>query len=161
MASSEVSFATSDFFVQLPECVVFNPNLSARAVRLYAALVKFAGAKEVCWPGQKTLAEMIGCSERYVRTLVKQLVAEGVISYKRGSYGRPNVYRLLVRVIHKVSTPVPAASVRNINFRSIRNRSAAESYSPSYNHGNKGRGYGRNSRDAGAAAYMRRMDLMK
>jgi hypothetical protein len=162
MASSEVSFATSEFFVQLPEAVIFNPRLTAKAVRLYAALVKFAGSKEICWPGQKTLADLVGCSERYVRTLLRQLVAERIVSYIRGTYGKPNVYRLLVRVIHTVIPKAPAPeAAKSTLFRFKRNSSAAESYSPNNNHGNHGRNFNKNTKEAGAITYMRRNGLIK
>jgi hypothetical protein len=164
MAPHEVSLE-HEFFVQLPNAVLFDTRLSARHVRLYAVLLHFAGAKEVCWPSQQTLAGLVGCSERHVRTLLARLVELGIISYKRGTYGKPNVYRLLVRVIHKeppvIHTGAVLDSIRNSPGSLIRNRFSAESYSSNHNHGGKGFDPYKNNKEAGAVAFMRRQKRAK
>jgi hypothetical protein len=159
MTTHEVSL-DSEFFVQIPNAVLFDTRLLARHVRLYAVLVHFAGAKDVCWPSQQTLAELVGCTERHIRNLIGRLVEVGVISYKRGTYGKPNVYRLLVRVIHKepevIHNGASADPIRNSGKTPIRKRSAAESYSLNNNHGWRGYNPYRNSKEAGAMDYIRR-----
>lgn len=83
-------------WTQLPNAVLFNENLSAAAVRFYAALVHYAGQKAECWPGQERLAESLGVSERTIRALRGELEAEGLLRTRRRGRGLTNLYVLLI-----------------------------------------------------------------
>jgi hypothetical protein len=81
-------------FTQIPNGILFDPDLSPSAVRLWAALASFAWRDESVWPGQERLAEMIGLSDRTVRTLCAELRSAGLLESKRRGLGRTNVYVL-------------------------------------------------------------------
>jgi hypothetical protein len=118
-------------FTQLRNDVVFDKRVSGMAVKLLAALEKFAGKKNVCWPSQKTLAALLSVSERYIRKLLKQLVDLGLVAYKRGGFAKPNYYTLLKRVIH-------IKPVRNSQDHHSGTSTTAEPYPTNNNHYRRG-----------------------
>jgi biotin operon repressor len=57
-------------------------------------MLRYCGNNEWCFPSQKTLAKDMGCSDRYVRELIKELESQGLIFKKRKGYNRANNYKV-------------------------------------------------------------------
>ena len=66
-------------FTQVPNFILTNKELSVGAKLYYAMLLKYAREKDYCFPGQQTLAEDMGSSERSVRTYQKELEDAGFL----------------------------------------------------------------------------------
>jgi hypothetical protein len=66
-------------FTQVPNFILTNKDLSVGAKLYYAMLLKYAREKDYCFPGQQTLAEDMGSSERSVRTYQKELEDAGFL----------------------------------------------------------------------------------
>jgi DNA-binding transcriptional regulator PaaX len=85
------------------KAVATNPGISAQAKGLYLLLTTYADARQrVCWPSVATLAEGMGCSDRTIKTLLAELVREGVV--ERSAQGgrttrRSSVTRLLDYIV--------------------------------------------------------------
>lgn len=56
--------AEDEYFAMIPEWVLFHPDLTAQAVRLYGALKRYANAKNRCHPGRQALADAIHVKSR-------------------------------------------------------------------------------------------------
>ncbi len=67
----------------VPHWVLFHPELSALAVRLYLALRRHADAKGDCFPSRQRLAKLLGVSVPTLDRARKQLVSVGAVSMKQ------------------------------------------------------------------------------
>jgi hypothetical protein len=76
---SQTLVEETEKYVSIPEWVLLHPELSAPAVRLYGVLKMYARRTERAWPGRKTLAAHLGCSEDTIDRHVKQLQAVGAV----------------------------------------------------------------------------------
>jgi hypothetical protein len=146
-------------FTQCPNSILFNVKLSPLARLLYAALVDFTGSHDKCWPGEKALAAKIGCSKRWVQSLLRELVEAGLLAVKHRT-GYTSEYFLLVKVERE---NYPA----NRTARPPRNPYAAKPYPDNNNHergasrpfsGYSGKKKG--PQEAGFVAYARRHGIM-
>ena len=88
-------------FTQVPNFILTNKQLSVGAKLYYAMLLKYAREKDYCFPGQQTLAEDMGSSERSVRTYQKELEDAEVLEVTQRGLGKTNLYRLHVAVPKK------------------------------------------------------------
>lgn len=87
------------------------PTLGAYALAVYVVLVRFAGAKEQCWPSIKTIAERVKASQTTVRDALAKLEEAGLITVT----GRAdpdgaqtsNLYTIVTP--KKGATPIPLA----------------------------------------------------
>ncbi len=70
-------------FEMVPHWVLFHPELSALAVRLYLALRRHADAKGDCFPSRQRLAKLLGVSVPTLDRARKQLVAVGAVEMKQ------------------------------------------------------------------------------
>ena len=70
-------------FEMVPHWVLFHPELSALAVRLYLALRKYADAKGDCFPSRKKLADLLGVGVPTLDRARKQLVSAGAIEIRQ------------------------------------------------------------------------------
>lgn len=66
-------------FAQLPDWVLYHPDLNAQAVRLFAVLDRFAGDSDDCFPSRKKMAKRMGCSPSAVDRAMAQLVKVGAV----------------------------------------------------------------------------------
>ncbi len=67
------------------EAVLFNPNISAGAYRLYMALDSMAGFKGHCWPNQIILAKRLGVTDRGLRKWLSELSDIVSVVHRRGA----------------------------------------------------------------------------
>ena len=88
-------------FTQVPNFILTNKELSVGAKLYYAMLLKYAREKDYCFPGQQTLAEDIGSSERSVRTYQKELEDVGFLEVVQRGLGKTSIYKLDLRVEQK------------------------------------------------------------
>lgn len=71
---------TRDYhFAQVPEWVLYHPDLSAQAVRVFGALDRHAGEAGSCYPSLARIARLIGCSQDTVRRAIADLVDAGAV----------------------------------------------------------------------------------
>ena len=85
---------TAKGFTQVPNHVLESKDVSPGAKLAYAMLLKYAWQNSYCFPGQVTLAEDMGSSERSVRTYLHELQDQGFLTIKRQGQGKPNIYEL-------------------------------------------------------------------
>lgn len=76
---------------------------------LLLALADYANDSGYCFPTQKTLAEKCRCTERHVRSLMKTLVADGVVRIIENKGN--NRYQLLPIGYLSTGTPVPPEKI--------------------------------------------------
>jgi hypothetical protein len=88
-------------FTQVPNFLLTNKDLSVGAKLYYAMLLKYAREKDYCFPGQQTLADDIGSSERSVRTYQKELEDVGFLEVVQRGLGKTSIYKLDLRVEQK------------------------------------------------------------
>jgi hypothetical protein len=88
-------------FTQVPNFILTNKDLSVGAKLYYAMLLKYAREKDYCFPGQQTLAEDIGSSERSVRTYQKELEDAGFLEVTQRGLGQTSLYKLDITVQRK------------------------------------------------------------
>ena len=68
-------------FAMVPEWIVFHPDLSDRAVRLYAVMYRYAdNDSKVAYPARTRLARQLGCSVLTIDRAIKELVEAKAMS---------------------------------------------------------------------------------
>src|SRR5260221_173677 len=82
-------------FTQLPNYILRDKTLSAWARLAYAVLLSYAWQEGSCFPGQKRMADDLGCSERYLRAALNELKEHNYIDWKRQGLNKPNIYYIL------------------------------------------------------------------
>jgi DNA-binding Lrp family transcriptional regulator len=80
--------------VMSPLTILAGLDLSDTAKLCWTQLAHFAGARGYCWPGQRTLCELLGWSERKLRYVLRQLEDAGVLRVERRGQGRTALYHL-------------------------------------------------------------------
>ena len=88
-------------FTQVPNFILTNKELSVGAKLYYAMLLKYAREKDYCFPGQQTLAEDMGSSERSVRTYQKELEDAKFLEVTQRGLGKTSLYKLDLTVQKK------------------------------------------------------------
>jgi len=81
-------------FTQVPNVILTNKDLSVGAKLTYAMLLKYCWYDNFCFPGQDTLAENLGSSERSVRNWLKELHTYGIIKVVQRGQGKVNLYEV-------------------------------------------------------------------
>ena len=81
-------------YTRVPNTILRHQHLSMGAKLTYAMLLSYAWYNNSCFPGQKTLADDIGTSERSVRTYLKELQDAGLLEVERHGLGQTNEYTL-------------------------------------------------------------------
>jgi hypothetical protein len=75
---------------------VYDPHLSASALRVLVALCSYANKAGVCWPAQATLATNLGCSRQSVGYFIGRLLRTPYLErLVKGHTGRTSVYRVV------------------------------------------------------------------
>ena len=81
-------------FTQVPNFLLKSKSLSSGDKMAFAMLLSYAWQNDFCFPGQKRLADDLGLSDRSVRTHLKSLEANGLLTIKRRGQGKTNIYQL-------------------------------------------------------------------
>ena len=82
--------ATSQGFTQVPNFLLKSKKLSYGDKMTFAMLLSYAWQNDYCFPGQERLAQDLGLSDRSVRTHLKSLEANELLTIKRrGGRARP------------------------------------------------------------------------
>ena len=81
-------------FTQVPNFLLKSKRLSSGDKMAFAMLLSYAWQNDFCFPGQKRLADDLGLSDRSVRTHLKSLEANGLLTIKRRGQGKTNIYQL-------------------------------------------------------------------
>ncbi len=71
------------WFAQVPERLLYDPDISSTAVRVYAVLLRKGDSPDNCFPGHAWIGERIGKAERSVKRPIDELVAAGWITKQR------------------------------------------------------------------------------
>jgi DNA-binding Lrp family transcriptional regulator len=105
----------------IPNALMSYPDLSSTAKLMWARLAQYAGADGACFPSQKRLAGDLGISQRYVKTILKELVEKGFIekvlpSFNDQIQGRTTRYYFLLHpVLAQVSHEGNKCSPHEVN----------------------------------------------
>ena len=87
-----------DYYAIVPEWILFHPDLSHGAVRLYGVLRRFADQRGIAFPGLSAIGEKYGVVPRSVTRHMDELTAAGAVTKKRriGRNGKvtSNLYRV-------------------------------------------------------------------
>src|SRR3979409_2412681 len=81
-------------FTQVPNFLLKSQKLSSGDKMTFAMLLSYAWQNDFCFPGQQRLAVDMGITERSVRTHLKALEANGLMTIKQRGQGKTNVYEL-------------------------------------------------------------------
>jgi hypothetical protein len=84
-------------FVQLPNRILRDPDLSPAAKLVYAGILSYAWRDESAWPGQARLAADLGVHHNTVWRMIKELQERGYLTVKRRGLGKTNIYTLTAR----------------------------------------------------------------
>jgi hypothetical protein len=84
--------ATRHGFTQVPNFILTNKDISVGAKLAYAMLLKYAWSNEACFPGQVTLANDMGATDRSVRTYLKELESADLLEITQRGLGQRNLY---------------------------------------------------------------------
>jgi DNA-binding Lrp family transcriptional regulator len=111
---------------------LIEPNqLTLQQKMVFIVLLRYASQDESCFPSQTTIAKSIGCSPRYVRTILGKLEAQGLIYSKRLDYNRTNTYQISKHLI------VDDRNSSSPHLRSIVPLQNGTTVPPTYTHRNK------------------------
>lgn len=88
-------------FTQIPNVILTNKDLSIGAKLTYSMLLKYCWYDNKCFPGQETLANNLGSSERSVRNWLKELSEYKIIKVIQRGQGKVNLYEVYKTVKKK------------------------------------------------------------
>lgn len=97
--------ATAMGFTQVPNFLLKNKKLSSGDKVVFAMLLSYAWYNDFCFPGQQTLADDLGLSERSVRTHLKTLEAQGLLEIHQRGQGKTNIYALELKPPQYLANP--------------------------------------------------------
>jgi len=109
-------------FVQMPNFVLRNPDLSMGAKVVYAMFLSYAWNNDSCFPGQERLAQDMGMSRSRVTEFVGELERAGLISIQRRGLGKTNIYTVHFQVKSKhpdVGRPTSRSRSMSARSRSV------------------------------------------
>ena len=76
----------------IPNEVLERSELSIIERYLFCVLLKFCGKDDFCFPSQQTLSQILGISDRHIRTLLARLEELGLIHKIHHGWNRSNTY---------------------------------------------------------------------
>lgn len=93
-------------YTKIPNSLFEESQLSVNAKYLFCTLLKYCGKKDYCYPSQKTLGRILGCSERYIRNIAKELVTAEIVSISRSGFNKPNTYKVSKDLVRNLGSSV-------------------------------------------------------
>ena len=88
-------------FTQVPNFILEDSKIGIGAKVTYAMFLKYAWDNDCVFPGQQRLANHMGCSERSVRTYIKELEKLSLLEVTQRGLGKTNLYKLNFTVRNK------------------------------------------------------------
>jgi biotin operon repressor len=85
-------------FAQVPNEILRDARLTAPSRLLYSILKSYAWQDDNSFPGQKRLAEEMGCSDRMVRSYLQELEESGLVAVEQRGKMATNRYYLTDRI---------------------------------------------------------------
>lgn len=85
---------TARGFTQVPNFILASRELSGSAKLAFSMLLSYAWQNDYCFPGQETLAGDLGVTDRSIRSHLKELEAQGLLTIRRRGQGKTNIYEL-------------------------------------------------------------------
>lgn len=82
-------------FTAIPNRILKNSEITLGARMVYAMLLTYAWQDGFCFPAQERLAKDLGVTDRSVRTFLKELRENELITWKQQGLNRPNIYYIL------------------------------------------------------------------
>jgi len=82
-------------FAAVPYIVIRDVKMSIGARFAYAILLMYSWQEGSCFPGQQTMAALMGVTERTLRRWLSELRDHDYISWRRTSPGATNTYYIL------------------------------------------------------------------
>lgn len=82
-------------FAQVPEALIFHPDVSARGVRLWAMLDRRCAGSATTMPSRRMIAEALDCSVASVDRAIGELCDAGFLHKERADRGDVNAYEVL------------------------------------------------------------------
>ena len=79
-------------FTHIKNIMLDESQLSIPARYLYCVLVRYCGKNDTCYPSQKTLARVLGVSDRHIRELLDELKRNELLASHRSGFNKPNTY---------------------------------------------------------------------
>ncbi len=98
------------YFAIVPEWVLWHPDLSAGAVRLFGTLQRRANEYDHAFPGRAWLAAKLGVSKTTVDRYIGELVAVGAVDKRRRWDPEAQEYKTSLYVLRMVSPSVGMGS---------------------------------------------------
>lgn len=89
--------ATAMGFTQVPNFLLKSKKLSAGDKLAFAMLLSYAWQNDFCFPGQQRLADDMGLTDRSVRTHLKALESNGLLTIVQRGQGKTNLYELSLK----------------------------------------------------------------
>ena len=86
--------STARGFTQVPNFLLKSKALSSGDKLAFAMLLSYAWQNDFCFPGQQRLADDMGITDRSVRTHLKALEAQGLLTITQRGQGKTNIYEL-------------------------------------------------------------------
>lgn len=81
-------------FTVIPNELLGSTQLSISSRYLLCVLLKHCGQDDYCFPSQITLAENLGCTDRQIRNLIRELEREDLINTTRKGFNKSNTYKV-------------------------------------------------------------------
>lgn len=82
-------------FAMVPYPVLKDWALSSNAKVLYGLLLSYSWQADRCFPGQDTLAGLMGCDRKTISRVMKELVDAKLVKVERRGLGKSNIYHIL------------------------------------------------------------------
>jgi len=99
-------------YTKIPNEIFAESQLSIRARFLYCTLLKYCGKNDSCFPGQATLAKVMGFSDRYVRRIIDELIRAKLVVVKRSGFNKSNTYKVS-KDLYRNNGSGPSGTERN------------------------------------------------
>jgi len=119
-------------FTQIPNVILRRPDISPGSKLAYVMLLSYAWHKDSCFPGQDTLSEDMGVSNRSVVTYMKELQSVGLLIVKRRGLGLTNLY-VLPRLTARSANIAPSEAkettppeVQNLHAKNMKGNNTQE-----------------------------------
>lgn len=86
------SFSSTIPWCVVPAFISLNAHLNAAEKMTYVVISSSSGAKGYCWPSQKVLSQLVGCSLSTLKRCLRRLVELGLLAVEETVHGHTLCY---------------------------------------------------------------------